>query len=48
MSNKEVNIPFCKKIHATEEDFSDFQAFVNRVEQDPEVVQAGVVKVKAL
>lgn len=45
MSNKEVHIPFCKTIHATKEDFADFQGFVNRVETDPEVQKAGVVKV---
>lgn len=48
MSNKEVKIPFCKTIHASEEDFSDFQAFVNRIEQDPDVIKAGVVKVNTL
>ena len=45
MNNKEEVIPFSKIIHATKEDFEDFQGFVNRMEQDPEVKASGIVKV---
>jgi len=44
MTAREVTIPFCKEIRATPEDFEDFQAFVNRLENDPEVKEAGVAK----
>jgi len=45
MSSKEQDIPLCKVIHASAEDFQDFQAFVNRMEEDPEVKKSGIVKV---
>ncbi len=48
MTTKEVNIPFVKTIYATKEDFADFQGFVNRAENDPEVKNAGAVKVEIL
>lgn len=46
MSSKEQDIPLCKVIQATLEDFADFQAFVNRIEDDPEVKKSGIVKVQ--
>lgn len=46
MSAKETIIPHCKIVKATEADFEDFQGFVNRIEQDPEVQKAGLVKVQ--
>lgn len=46
MSSKEQDIPMCKVVHATAEDFLDFQAFVNRMEDDPEVKKSGIVKVR--
>ena len=46
MSSKEQDIPFCKVVHATAEDFADFQGFVNRMEDDPEVKKSGILKVR--
>ena len=44
-SNRTEAIPFCPTITATDEDFEDFQGFVNRLEKDEKVNYSGIVKV---